>query len=182
MTRLEIVGAGLTFLVYRADSAAFGPVAIRVAWRRAIADDNDGVVEARRLVRQEAAPANHARARGLPSSSAHALHLGDDGFAFLVSTRVPHDGSPPDGRAFGRLVRAIHECPAPTVELVGQGGLPPSRLIGERLARRARALGRPAAHHSSPSRPLQPPTHVTSHSRMGKGMGNCTDAASIRSV
>ena len=142
VTGLEVAGAGLTFLVCRAESAAFGPVAIRVPWRRVIAGHNDGVVEARRLLRQEAALANHARSHGLPSPMAHALHLGDDGFDFLVSTYVPHDGSPPDGRAFGRLVRAIHDCPAPAIELVGQGGLPPSRLIGARLAQRASAVGR----------------------------------------
>jgi hypothetical protein len=54
VTGLEVADAGLTFLVCRAESATFGPLTIRVPWRRAIAGHNGGVVEACRLLRQEA--------------------------------------------------------------------------------------------------------------------------------
>ena len=88
VTGIEIAGAGLQSLVFRAESRAFGPIAIRTPMKRWITDDNDPCMDSRELLRQEAALASHMRASGVPVPNVHALIIKDDGLDFLVP--VPH--------------------------------------------------------------------------------------------
>src|SRR3954454_2272946 len=141
-TNLTVAGAGLTFLVFRAETMPFGPVAIRVPWRRQIDNDNDVQLDARDLLVQEARVTEHVRAHDVAAPAIHALHLAEEGPDFLVSDFVEQDGSPPDVHAFGRLVRAIHVCPAPDLPLVEQMGLPLHERIAERLGQRGAAFAR----------------------------------------
>ena len=134
--------AGLEFLVCRGDSSTRGPFAFRVPWRRRIANENDESIDARDLLRQEAFLASHAKAFGVASPSVRHLHIGEDGFDFLASEFVIHDGSPPDSRQFGQLVRTIHDVPLPGRELVMQGDIEVGDLIANRLLRRSRAVER----------------------------------------
>src|SRR3954447_7976425 len=139
---LTVAGAGLTFLVFRAETKPFGPVAVRVPWMRQIDNDNDNQLDARDLLVQEARVTEHVRAHGVAAPAIHALHLAEDGPDFLVSDFVEQDGSPPDVHAFGRLVRAIHACPAPDLPLVEQMGQPLHQRIAERLGQRGAAFAR----------------------------------------
>lgn len=139
---LTVAGAGVNFLVFRAATVPFGPVAIRVPWVRTIVNDNDGELAARALLTQEAAVAAHVGRHGVPSPAVHALHLGEDGFDFLATAFVVSDGSAPDQFAFGRLVRALHDAPPPSDPLIEQGGLPAPQRIAGRLVARAAAFGR----------------------------------------
>jgi aminoglycoside phosphotransferase (APT) family kinase protein len=141
-TDLTIAGAGLTFLVCRAETEPFGTVAVRVPWTRQIDNDNDGQLDARDLLVQEARVTEHIRAYGVAAPAIHALHLADEGPDFLVSDFVEQDNSPPDTHAFGRLVRAIHACPVPELPLVEQAGLLLHERIAERLGQRAGAFAR----------------------------------------
>lgn len=51
-----------------------------------------------------------------------------------------HDGSVPDRREFGQLMRAIHDCPVPDITPVMQGGREIADVITERLLRRSRVI------------------------------------------
>ncbi len=139
---LSIAGAGLNFLVCRAETARFGALALRTPWVPTLVNDTDGVLDARRLLRQEAALTDYVRAGGIPAPAIHALHLGDDGVDFLASDFVVGDGSPPDARAFGALLRAIHALPPPDFPLIEGGDTPPHERIAARLSERAAALAR----------------------------------------
>jgi aminoglycoside phosphotransferase (APT) family kinase protein len=134
---LRVAGAGLSFLVCRAATAPFGTVAIRVPWVRHFVSANDDGIPARQLLQQEAGVAAHIGAHGIAAPQVHALHLGDDGFDFMASEFIEQDGSVPDAREFGRLMRAIHTCPPPTVKLAEQTNQPFNWTIATRIARRA---------------------------------------------
>ena len=121
----------------RGDSPKLGPLAFRVPWDSHFANANDESVDARDLLRQEAALASHVSAFGVATPLVRHLHVGDDGFDFLVSEFVVHDESAPDPREFGRLLRAIHDCPVPDTRLVMQGEREIGDLIAERLLRRS---------------------------------------------
>ena len=145
-TGLQVAGAGLSFLVCRAETAPFGTVAFRVPWERHFVSDNDDDIAARHLLQQEAGVAAHVAAHGIAAPRVHALHLGDDGFDFMASEFVAHDRSRPDAREFGALLRAIHTCPPPDVPLVEQTDRPFGETIAARIARRAAAFARLTAH------------------------------------
>ena len=130
---LRLEAAGLEFVVCRTDSSIHGPLAFRVHWRRHISNENDESIDARDLLCQEAALASHAKAFGVPSPQVRHLHIGNDGFDFLASECVVHDGSSPDPRQFGQILRAIHDSPLPGIKLVMQGDGELGDLIAERL-------------------------------------------------
>ena len=140
VTNLRLEASGMEFVVCRGDSPRYGPLAFRVPWERHIANDNDESIDARDLLRQEAALASHAKCFGIPTPEVHHLHIGDDGFDFLVSEFMIHDGSDPDRREFGQLMRAIHDCPEPEITPVMQGRGEIADVITERLLRRSRII------------------------------------------
>ena len=142
VTNLRLEAAGMEFVVCRGDSPKHGPLAFRAPRESHFANDNDESVYARDLLRQEAALAAHAGAFGIATPMVRHLHVGDDGFDFLVSKFVAHDGSPPDPREFGHLMRAIHECPVPDIEPVMQGEQEIGDIIAERLLRRSMTIER----------------------------------------
>lgn len=142
VTELHVAGEGLNFLVCRAETARCGTLALRTPWGRTLVNDTDGVLDARRLLRQEAALTEYVRAEDIPSPAIRALHLGDDGIDFLASDFVHGDGSPPDPRAFGALMRALHALSPPGFPLIEGGDTSPHERIAARLNERAAALTR----------------------------------------
>lgn len=138
---LRLVGQGLENWVFRADTAPFGPVAIRVPRERIYHNDNDSDLEARLLLQQEAALADHMATSGVPVPAALALHLSEE-LDFLASAFVESDGSMPDPREMGRLTRAIHDCPVPVIRPVAQGPGALAETLAERLIRRTRTVER----------------------------------------
>ncbi len=139
---LAVAGAGLNFLVCRAETACYGTLALRTPWVATLVNDTDGVLDVRRLLRQEAALTDYVRARGIPAPAIHALHLGDAGGDFLATDFVVGDGSPPAPHAFGTLMRAIHALPPPDFALIEGGDALPHERIAARLNERAVALAR----------------------------------------
>ena len=133
VTDLRLEASGMEFVVCRDDSPKHGPLAFRVPWERHFANDNDESVDARELLRQEAALACHANSFGIATPLVRHLHIGKDGFDFLVSEFVVHDRSAPDPREFGQLTRAIHDCPVPDIKMVMQGEREVDDIIAERL-------------------------------------------------
>lgn len=132
---LAVVGSGLENLVCRADSEAFGPVAIRVPWSRWIANANDPLQDAWALQRQEAELAAHMRSHGVPVPEVYHRHTGD-GCDLLVSAYVAGDGGPPDPREMGRVAALVHATPAPSISLVAMEGASLATVLARRIRRR----------------------------------------------
>ena len=139
---LTVAGAGLNFLVCRAEADTFGPVALRVPWVRTLVNDTDGTLDARRLLEQEATLTAHVGRHNLAVPAIYALHLGADGYDFLASEFMVGDESAPDPQAFGRLMRAIHTLPVPDLAPIEGGAGPFHERIAARLAARAAAFAR----------------------------------------
>ncbi|MCY4653668.1 MAG: phosphotransferase [Dehalococcoidia bacterium] len=150
VTRIEIAGAGMQFLVFRAESRAFGPIAIRTPMKRWITDDNDPCMDSRDLLRQEAALASHMRIFGVPVPKVHALVIEDDGLDFLVSEYILHDETAYDDRQLGELVRLIHECPLSDIRLAAQTDVSTEETIALRLSRRLRVVEARSGRRLSP--------------------------------
>ncbi len=149
---IEIAGAGLQFLVFRAESRAFGPIAIRTPMKRWITDDNDPCMDSRDLLRQEAALASHVVSFGVPVPKVHALVIEDDGLDFLVSEYIAHGGTAYDSRRLGELIRLIHDCPPSDIRLVAQTDASVEETIALRLHRRLRVV------EAASGRQLNPPS------------------------
>ncbi len=142
VTDLTVAGQGVTFLAFQAETRPFGLVALRVPWQRIIVSENDGTLESRRLLQQDADLTTHLQQHALPVPAVHWLHLGTDGYDFMAAAFMPNDSSLPDQRTFGRLVRQIHQLPIPAVPLVGMGGFPCYQLIAQRISERMAGLTR----------------------------------------
>jgi aminoglycoside phosphotransferase (APT) family kinase protein len=139
---LTVAGTGLNFLVCRAETVPFGPVALRVPWVRTLVNDTDGTLDARRLLEQEAALSTHVGRYGIAVPAIYALHLGADGYDFLASEFMVDDACVPDPLAFGQLMRAIHTVPVPELALIEGGTGPFHERIAARLVERAAAFAR----------------------------------------
>lgn len=133
---LRLLGGGLENAVFRADSAAFGPVAIRAPWARQISNVNDPCMDARDALRQEAMLAQHLQQYGVPVPAVFALHLGED-LDFLVSALVQGDGSLAEPREIGRVAAMIHRAPPPEVALLGMEGKSLAAVLAARISSRA---------------------------------------------
>ena len=152
VTGIEIAGAGLQFLVFRAESRAFGPIAIRAPRKRWITDDNDPCMDSRDLLRQEASLASHMLTFGVPVPEVHSLVIEDHGLDFLVSEYIAHDVTAYDSRQLGKLVRLIHDCPLPEIRPVAQTDASTEETIALRLDRRLRVV------EGASGRRLDPPS------------------------
>lgn len=142
VTGLAPLGSGLEFVVYRAESAAFGPIAIRVPRQRWFQNDNDQHLDSRSLLQQEMVLARHLGTHGIPTAAVHALHLSDD-LDFLISARIEHDGSPALPEEMGRLAAAVHRAPAPPdLHLVAMNRPTLAATLAERITRRMAVVER----------------------------------------
>jgi aminoglycoside phosphotransferase (APT) family kinase protein len=118
ITGLREIGHGLDARVYRGESASLGPVAVRVPHARWLNSGNETQLDTRLQLRQDFDLSRHLRAHGLPVPEVFVLHTDSTGTDFTIAQYVESDDSElPDGE-FGRLIRAIHEIPAPPLDLV----------------------------------------------------------------
>src|ERR1700759_2521807 len=101
MRGLREIGRGLAARVYRADSAALGPVAIRVPHARWLSSGNESELDSRRLLRQEYQLSAHLRAHGLPVPEMFLLHTDDTGIDFTIARYVEADGTQLPDQEFG---------------------------------------------------------------------------------
>ena len=144
---LREIGHGLDARVYRGDSVALGPVAIRVPHARWLSSGNENQLDARLQLRQDFDLSRHLRAHGLPVPEVFIVHTGDTGRGggadpdFTIARYVESDGSQlPEGE-FGRLIRAIHEIPAPGLDLVCmESHTDADPLLAERIGDRLKNL------------------------------------------
>lgn len=138
---LREIGHGLETRVYLGDSAALGPVAIRVPHTRYLNSGNEDQVDTRPLLRQDLELSRHLRAHGLPVPEVFLLHTDDAGADFTVARYVESDGSQLPEDEFGRLIRAIHAIPAPDLGLVCMEAHDDAdQVLAERIGARLRNL------------------------------------------
>jgi aminoglycoside phosphotransferase (APT) family kinase protein len=143
---LKQIGGGLEFLVFEATVDGLGRLALRVPRVPWISNDNDPDVEAFRLLDQEAMLAAHIADAGLPAPRVHLLHRGRR-CDFLAVELIAHDGSVPRSADLGRLVRTLHELPAPDLIPVMDTFNSVPVTLAERLARRAGVVERLSGTH-----------------------------------
>jgi aminoglycoside phosphotransferase (APT) family kinase protein len=138
---LREIGRGLDARVYHADSAALGPVAVRVPHGRWLSSGNESQLDTRGLLRQEFDLSRHLRAHGLPVPEMFVLHTDDSGVDFTIAEFIMSDGGElPDGE-FGTLIRAIHEVPVPPLDLVCmESSRDTDDVLAERIGQRLRNL------------------------------------------
>jgi phosphotransferase family enzyme len=120
VTGLREIGHGLDARVYRGESASLGPVTVRVPHARWLNSGNETQLDTRLQLRQDFDLSRHLRAHGLPVPAVFALHTDGTGIGtdFTIAQYVESDDSELPDAEFGRLVRAIHEIPAPPLDLV----------------------------------------------------------------
>src|SRR5689334_4403609 len=141
ITGLRKIGHGLEMRVYRGESAALGPVAIRVPHVRWLNSGNEDQVDTRPLLRQDFELSRHLRAHGLPGPEVFVLHASGPGPDFTIARYVESDDSELADREFGRLIRAIHEIPVPELGLVGmESHNDADHLLAERIGDRLKNL------------------------------------------
>lgn len=133
ITSLREIGHGLEARVYHASSSQLGPVAIRVPHERWLTSGNEYQLDTRRQLRQDYHLSRHLRAHRIPVPEVLILHTDDAGIDFTIAPYVQADGSElPDGE-IGRLIRAIHDVPVPSLDLIC---MDPSGDLDEVLADR----------------------------------------------
>ncbi|HWG26498.1 hypothetical protein [Actinospica sp.] len=118
ITGLREIGHGLDARVYRGESASLGPVAVRVPHARWLNNGRETQLDTRLQLRQDFELSRHRRAHGLPVPEVFAAHTSGTGVDFTIAQYVESDDSELPDREFGRLIRAIHEIPAPPFDLV----------------------------------------------------------------
>jgi aminoglycoside phosphotransferase (APT) family kinase protein len=108
---------------------------------RWLSSDNEPRLDTRALLQQELRLSQHLHAHGLPVPEVFFMHTDDAGVDFIVSQFIESDDSELPDAEFGHLIRAIHELPAPSINLVAGG---PSgdadEMLTERIERRLKAL------------------------------------------
>jgi len=138
---LRHIGEGMDAKVYRAHSPELGPVAIKMPHDRWISSGNEPRLDTRVILRKEFLLCRHLQVRGLQTPEAFFMHTDDGGVDFIVSQFVESDDSELLDSEFGRLIRAIHDLPAPSPDLMA--GEPPAdvdEILTERIDRRLKKL------------------------------------------
>ena len=141
ITDLRHIGEGMDAKVYRAHSPELGPVAIKMPHNRWISSGNEPRLDTRVVLRKEFRLSRHLQAHGLQTPEAFFMHTDDDGVDFIVSKFVESDNSELLDSEFGRLIRAIHDLPAPSIELsVSERSADVDDILTERIERRLKTL------------------------------------------
>ena len=141
ITDLRHIGEGMDAKVYRAHSPELGPVAIKMPHNRWISSGNEPRLDTRVILRKEFRLSLHLQAHGLQTPEAFFMHTDDDGVDFIVSQFVESDDSELLDAEFGRLIRAIHDLPAPSIELsASEPSADADEILTERIERRLKTL------------------------------------------
>lgn len=130
-------------VVWRAKSTLYGDLAIRVPRQRFLKNENDGEIDSRVLLRQEATIARHVAQLGVPTPEVIAVHeapLGD-GVDFLAYEYIDNASDAPCEFELGEVVRAIHDCKPPLIPWAMQGKSL-AETIAERVVQRSEAVQR----------------------------------------
>ncbi|KAK4087303.1 hypothetical protein Purlil1_8378 [Purpureocillium lilacinum] len=144
LTDVEPVAQGLEFHVFKAQSAAYGQVALRVPQHRIFQNVNDPSNDAKELIEQELKIYELLRHGPVPVPRPIALLEADD-YPAMLSEYVDDDGSEAPPEELGRLAALIHATKLPTdwgVKLVAMDGTDALSAVVERMVRRFEQLAR----------------------------------------
>ncbi|KAM3496909.1 hypothetical protein MY10362_009722 [Beauveria mimosiformis] len=152
LSNLEILAQGLEFNVYKATSLTHSSVVLRVPKFKVFQNANDSNIDARALVRQEAAILALLRPVPVPVPRCHGIYE-VDGYPAMVCEFMAADSATTaaddddDDAALGRVAALIHATPIPAdwaVELVAMEGFSRTQLPAlflKRMRRRFEVLG-----------------------------------------
>ena len=141
VTDLRHIGEGMDANVYRAHSAELGPITIKIPHSRWMSTGNEPGLDTRVILRKEFQLSRYLRTHGVQTPEAFFMHADDFGVDFIISRFVESDSSKLLDSEFGRLVRAIHDLPAPAVELVAsEPSADVDEILTERIERRLKTL------------------------------------------
>jgi aminoglycoside phosphotransferase (APT) family kinase protein len=141
ITDFQYIGEGMDAKVYRAHSPELGPVAIKMPHDRWISSGNEPRLDTRVILRKEFRLSRHLQAHGLQAPEAFFMHTDDEGVDFIVSQFVESDNSELLDSEFGHLIRAIHDLPAPSIELsASEPSADADEILTERIERRLKML------------------------------------------
>ena len=102
---------------------------------------NETQLDTRLQLRQDFDLSRHLRAHGLPVPEVFILHTAGTGADFTIAQYVESDDSELPESEFGRLIRAIHEVPAPPLDLVCMESLDDAdQVLAERIGDRLKNL------------------------------------------
>jgi thiamine kinase-like enzyme len=140
---LQVIGGGLESVVFRANVAPLGRVAVKLPLMRVLSTGNEAHLDTSALLIQEERLARLAREAGLPCPKPLLLRRvahGDDVVEFLVSVYVEIDGTSAGLSDLGSLVAEIHRLRVEPTSLVAMEGFPDvevvvARRLGQRLRR-----------------------------------------------
>ncbi|KAM3509565.1 hypothetical protein MY11210_006255 [Beauveria gryllotalpidicola] len=148
LSNLETLAQGLEFNVYKATSPTHNTVVLRVPKFKVFQNANDPNIDARALVRQEAAILALLRSTPVPVPRCHGIYE-VDGCPAMVCEFMAADSATAadDDAALGRVAALIHATPIPAdwaVELVAMEGFGRTQLPAlflKRMRRRFEVLG-----------------------------------------
>ncbi|KGQ08532.1 hypothetical protein BBAD15_g6131 [Beauveria bassiana D1-5] len=149
LSNLETLAQGLEFSVYKATSLTHNTVVLRVPKFKVFQNANDSNIDARALVRQEAAILDLLRSTAVPVPRCHGIYE-VDGYPAMVCEFMAADSvsaADDDDAALGRVAALIHATPIPAdwaVELVAMEGSSRTQLPAlflKRMRRRFEVLG-----------------------------------------
>src|ERR1700680_2984309 len=108
---------------------------------RWVSSGNEPRLDTRVILRKEFQLSRHLQAHGLQVPEVFIMHTDDDGVDFIVSQFVESDNSELLDSEFGRLIRAIHDLPAPSIELsASEPSADVDEILTERIERRLKTL------------------------------------------
>jgi aminoglycoside phosphotransferase (APT) family kinase protein len=140
---LSPVGEGLHFEVFRAAHPVWGNVSIKVPRTRFISNDNDDHLDARDLLRQEAALNGHFADHGIPTPRVFDLHVDGAATDYMIGAYLEHDRSTPSPRECGALLASMHAITPPkNLKCVAEVEDTLWRTIAALIVRRSRAVER----------------------------------------
>lgn len=139
---IEFLNSGLDFSVYRAYSIMFGNIAVKVPLKRWILNDNDGCIDARKVLQQEVQLIKHLKQYAIPVPEIYSLNIDERGIDFLASEYIENDQSTPRSYELGCLIKSIHCSDIPSFSLIAQENCTFAEVLAERMYRRSKVIER----------------------------------------
>lgn len=136
-----MAGAGLTGQVFRASTADWGRIAIKVSPAGTGGSLNDHPKDRAALLTQEAAILDHVRGHGLPAPRPIATSEAG-GLVMLAMEWIEGDDTPVPPRQLGRLCARLHQLPPPRLRLLEQDQETVELTVARRIEMRLDGLRR----------------------------------------
>jgi aminoglycoside phosphotransferase (APT) family kinase protein len=139
LTSVHLIAEGLEFTVYRATSAHYGQVVLRIPKHKVFQNVNDPNINAGDLIRQEEEIYNLLSSGPVPVPKAYGYYE-IDGQPAMVCEYIDADGTEASTSEIGRVTALIHSTPLPEgakdMKLVAMEGTNIMDALVKRMTRR----------------------------------------------